>query len=158
MMSDDFEYDISLSINAVDILGREEYYETTARKAFRKGSTRSRSGPRVKKFMPPDGSNQISVNRLGISSDTVLAEIGKRNAALQGRSFWGWYVLPAKDICDSGCTVRASPLPENLYHADIEFPVALDAEERRDALIGYATELAYCADFRPWGEWTKNIS
>lgn len=157
-MPDGLEGGISLSIGAKDFLGREEYFETSAKKAFRNRKTRSRSGPRVSKFKPPAGSNEISVNRFGLSSDAVLAEIGKRNAALQERSFWGWYVLSAEDIRQTGCSVTASPFRGNPYHADIEFPVALDAEDRRDSLIEYARDLAYCARFRPWGEWTKNMT
>lgn len=144
------------SIDAADLLGREEYSEKSAKYAHRNRDTKSRGGPRVRKFLPPRDKNEISVNRLGLASDSVLAEIGNRNAASQQKSFWGWYVLTASDIREADCNVEPSPLPKNPYHADIEVPVALDANDRRDALFEYARDLAYCAKFQPWGNWTED--
>ncbi len=54
-----------------------------------------------------------------------------------------------------GCSLKSSPSDDNPYHADIVIPIALDAEERRDDVIEYATGLAYHSTFLPWGEWTK---
>jgi len=90
---------------------------------------------------------------MGFVPDAELADIGVRNAAESGRSFWGWYVLSASDIEAAGCTVKASPVADNPCHADIVMPVPQDAEDRRDALIEYARDLADRAQFRPWGSW-----
>ena len=86
-----------------------------------------------------------------------LAKLGVRNASLSGKKFWGWYTLIAGDIEDVGCKVTPTPLHDNPYHADIVVPVALDAEDRKDTLRECAIDLAYCATFVPWGEWTSEI-
>ena len=143
------------SIDAKDNLGREESSGRSAKYAFRHRNAKNRSGPRVSKFKPPKDSNEISVNRLGLAPDSEMAEIGIRNATRLRKSFWGWYILSANDVEAVGCIVKPSPVPDNPYHADIVMPVALDAEDRRYALIEYARDLAYHATFRPWGDWSK---
>ncbi len=135
-------------------LGREESSETNARKSFRRLNVGNAWAP-VSKFKPPKNSNEISVNRMDLARINTLAELGKRNAASLGNLFWGWYILTKDAVEEVGCSVMQSPLDENPYHADIIIPVSLDAEERRDDVIAYARDLAYHANFLPWGEWTN---
>ena len=150
--------DVPTSINAEDNLGREEYAQTDAKHAFRNRNTNSRRGPRFRKFLPPNNSNEISVNRLGLASDSKMAEIGIRNATALGKAFCGWYVLSVIDVKEAGCRVEPSPNNDNPYHADITVPVALDAEDRRYELIEIARDLAYRANFQSWGDWPKHES
>ena len=146
------------SIYVEDKLGREEYSEKDAKHAFRNQSTKSRKGPRVRKFLPPKNSNEISVNRLGLASNSEMAEIGICNATALKKSFWGWYVLSVIDVQQVGCSVKPSPYRDNPYHADIIVPVALDAEDRRIELIEFARDLAYRAIFQWWGDWPNHES
>ena len=102
-------------------------------------------------------SNEISVNRMDLAPESTMAEIGTRNASQSMKKFWGWYILTAGDVEEVGCGIKPSPSSENPYHADIVVPVALDAEDRRDAVIEYARDLAYCATFLPSGKWTESF-
>ena len=140
------------AINASENLGREERSQSAARRAHRKLARGEPGHARVNKFTPPRNSNELSVNRMDFAPKAELAAIARRNAEHSGHAFWGWYTLTALEVEDGGCTARSSPLLDNPYHADIVLPVALDAEDRRDALREYAMGLAYRATFQPWGD------
>ena len=140
----------TISIN--EKLGREEWSRSAARRAHRKLASGVPAHARVNKFTPPRNSNELSINRMDFAPEAELAEIGSRNAEHSGNTFWGWYTFTALDVEEVGCSVRFSPLPDNPYHGDIVLPVALDAEDRRDALREYAMGLAYRAMFQPWGD------
>ncbi len=141
-----------------DKLGREERSQSGAEKAFRRLQIEGKARVPVARFKPPNNSNEISVNRMDKAPNTKIAEIGARNANLLGRLFWGWYVITAGDVTGVGCTVKPTPSDDNPYHANIVIPVAMDAEDRRDAVIEYARDLAYHATFLPWGEWISELS
>ena len=150
--------EIPTSVRASDELGREARSQTEARKALRKREKGAIGHARMTVFRPPDNASEISVNRMGFASDAEMADIGMRNAAAdRGKSFWGWYMLSAGDVGAVGCSVEPSPSCDNPYHADIVVPVALDAEDRRDALTEYAKDLADRAVFRPWGDWVDGV-
>ena len=95
---------------------------------------------------------------MDLAPTATMAELGRRNALPSGKSFWGWYTLTAGDVEAVGCSVKPSPSDDNPYHADILIPVPFDAEERRDAVVEYARDLAYHATFLPWGEWTSELT
>lgn len=135
-------------------LGREEQFQSDAKRAYRRLKTDGKARVRVSKFIPPKSTNEISTNRMDLAPVATMAELGTRNASLSGKRFWGWYTLAADDVEEVGCRVQPSPLDDNPYHADILIPVALDAEDRKDAIREYAMGLAYHADFCPWGDWT----
>lgn len=145
------------TIQPEEKLGREERSGSSARKALGKRARILAGHARVSVFMPPRDSNEISANRMGFAPDAVMADIAIQNATALEKSFWGWYLLSGDEIETSGCIVKASPFAENPYHADIVMPVALDAEDRRDALTEYAKDLADRAVFRPWGDWADGI-
>lgn len=142
-------------IEKADKLGREEWSESAAKKSYRRYLVEGMARAPVARFKPPKNSSEISVNRMDLAPAETMAELGKRNAESNGKSFWGWYILTAGDVEGVGCSVSASPLEDNPHHADIIIPVPLDAEERRDAVIEYARDLAYHAEFRPWGSWSN---
>ena len=133
--------------------GRDERSQSGAKRAYRRLETGDKACAPVSKFMPPKGTNEISVNRLGLATKAALAELGTRNATRLGKKFWGWYTLTSDDVEAVGCHINPSPFPGNPYHADIIIPVALDAKDRRDDLTEYARDLAYRAIFEPWGKW-----
>ena len=143
------------SIAKEDRLGREEKSQSGAKRSFHRLKKEGEARAPVSRFKPPKDSNEISVNRMGLAPVAKMAELGMRNASLSGKLFWGWYILTAEDIEGVGCSLKSSPSDDNPYHADIVIPIALDAEERRDDVIEYATGLAYHSTFLPWGEWTK---
>ena len=153
-MADHRFAELPATIQTDDELGREERSSRNAKKALGKRERGPAGHARVSVFMPPRDVNEISVNRMGFASDADMADIGIRNAAAdRGKLFWGWYMLSAGDIGAAGCSVESSPSDDNPYHADIVVPVALNAEDRRDALTEYAKDLADRAVFRPWGDW-----
>ena len=138
-------------------LGRDERSRTSARRSFRRLKAEGKARVPASKFEPPNNTSEISVNRMDLAPTVTLAELGVRNASLSSKKFWGWYTLTAGDIEEAGCRIIPTPLDDNPYHADIVVPVALDTEDRKDALREYAIGLAYCATFVPWGEWTSEI-
>ena len=140
-----------------ETFGRDERSEKRAKRSFRQLKTNGKAKVRASIFEPPKNSNEISVNRMDLASETKLAEIGMRNANLIGKNFWGWYIFTTEDIIGVGCSVGSTPSKDNPFHADIFIPVELETEGYRHAIKQYAISLAYCADFLPWGEWTNEI-
>lgn len=140
-----------------ETLGREERSQRSAKRAYRSLKKNGEAKVQVSKFIPPKNTNEISVNRMKFAPTASLAELGTRNAKKLGKNFWGWYTLTAVEIKEVGCGIKVSPFKGNPYHADIVIPVALDAEDRRDALVEYARDLAYHAKYLPWGDWTSEI-
>ena len=73
-----------------------------------------------------------------------MATLGDRIAI--GRSvgrkvtFYGWAVITAEYAENNGRRVVATPLPDNLYHADIVLPDS--TAENRDEQVRHAQELA----------------
>lgn len=150
--------DAPSSIQNNETLGREERSQSDAKRAYRTLKNKGKAQVRVSKFLPPKNTNDISVNRMDFAPIASLAELGTRNARNLKKNFWGWYTLTVVDINEVGCGIKASPFAGNTYHADVVIPVALDAEDRRDALREYASELADRAKFLTWGDWTNQIS
>ena len=107
----------------------------------------------VNKFLPPDESCELSVDRMNLADRSELAELALKNTTRKDPSLRGWYTLSAGDVAEAKCNVQPSPWPGNPYHADILIPVDLRAADSRDALMEYARDLAYRADFEPWGDW-----
>ena len=138
-------------------LGRDERSRTSARRSFRRLKLEGEARVPASKFEPLKNTNDISVNRMDLAPAVTLAELGVRDAGLISKQFWGWYKLTVGDVEKVGCRVFSTPLNDTPYRADIAVPVALDAEDRKDALREYAIGLAYSATFVPWGEWTNEL-
>ena len=147
-------------IQPSDLLGREERSRSRAKKSLSRRKYKVRGHAPPDRFMPPESSSELSINRMGFAPDAKMAAIGERNAYSDNRKeFWGWHTLSAQDIKDAGCSVEPSPTPENPYHADIIIPVPpdLEKEKRHDELIKYARLLSDRTKFHPWGDWTDKI-
>lgn len=75
-------------------------------------------------YKPRAGKDEISVNRLDFTTPTFLKELAKffENTS-QRRSYFGFSLLKASEIEDSGLRTVYSPLKEpinNPFHADIK--------------------------------------
>ena len=131
-------------------LGRHEWSRTIARKIRRRQIRGESLRVQVNRFKPPDNSCELSVDRMEHAALGKLAELAEKNTTRQNASLRGWYTLSATDVAEAKCNVQSSPFPENPYHANIVIPVNLGTADSRDALIEYARDLAYRADFEPW--------
>ena len=121
-------------IAANEELGRGVFSRRDARAAER-GQVR----PTI--FQERRGLREVSVDRLTLAPPNEAVAIADAVAAGRegNRSFYGWAVLTAAEVISVGCTVVASPLQWNLYHADIVLPeyAVYEWEQRQ-----YALELA----------------
>ena len=73
-------------------------------------------------------------------SKVEAVETARAVADNRGRNFYGWAVLVTERACRSGRRVRASPIAENPYHADIILPDS--AGEDYEEQVRHAQELA----------------
>lgn len=144
-------------------VGRRSASGSRAVKAYKNRFNRHKPGIPVSAFEPPRGTNELSVDRLGLASDEEMVRIAVATFRVSGRKFYGWFVLSVGDVLSvgtdgrQGCSVVGSPREDNMYHADIVMPVPLDADDRKDAIREYARDLAYLAHFEPRGNWTRQI-
>ncbi|MCY4139446.1 MAG: hypothetical protein OXF56_14445 [Rhodobacteraceae bacterium] len=140
-------------------LGRHEWSETSAKKAYRQLKLGKKANIRANKFEPRTGHNDVSVDRMDLAADEdELAKLAEENTTREGKLFRGWYTLTAHDVAEAGCRARPTPLSENPYHADIVFPVALNADNRQNEIRKRAIELAYRALYVPWGDWQDEVT
>ena len=155
--------DVSVILRSTDPLGRRSKSRSRARKAYRNRFDPERSAIPISAFEPPRCTNQISVDRLDVVSDEEMARIADDACLASGHGFYGWFVLSVRDVSlvsterYGACSVKSSPCEGNDYHADIELPVPLDVDDRKDVVREYARDLAYRASFRAWGDWTQLI-
>ena len=100
-------------------------------------------------FLEREDANSLSVDRLDIALDEEMTAIGDRNANLRGpdRNFYGWATITVAVASEDGRAVRATPLLENRYHADIDLNVP-DEAERRERQQQHANALAASAEWR----------
>jgi hypothetical protein len=100
-------------------------------------------------FLGKENEPSLSVDRLGLAPDAVMTRIAEAIAAGRGpgRAFYGWAVLTVRNASANGRSVRASPLPANPCHADIDLNVGADVD-RRDAQKQHADDLAARAQWK----------
>lgn len=103
-------------------------------------SRAGRSGVPKRVFLERRGTTEISVDRLDLMSKVEAVETARAVADNRGRNFYGWAVLVTERACRSGRRVRASPIAENPYHADIILPDS--AGEDYEEQVRHAQELA----------------
>ena len=125
-----------------DDLGRRIYSERQARQAQR----RQGRGRLKRAFLPDDGQNKLSIDRLSIADmqrATVLAEAEEDK---YDGPFQGWATFKVAVAARAGRSVVASQTQENPYHGDIVLPASVVADKgERDR---HARELADASDWR----------
>ena len=89
---------------------------------------------------------EISVDRLDHAEPAEAVAIADKKAAARSVTFYGWAVVSAQRAAANERRIRASPKPDNPYHADIVLPDL--AGEVRDEQIRHAQELANRSSWR----------
>ena len=97
-------------------------------------------------FQERAGVTRISVDRLDHAPLAAAVAIAEKNAAAREQKFYGWVVISERKAATSERRVKASPRPDNPYHADIVLPdiVKEDPDER----TRHAQELADSSSWR----------
>ena len=119
--------------------------ETLGRSVFSsQKAKRARNGtvvPHV--FLERVEADSISVDRMDHAESSVLATLSEKIA--HGRTppqnFYGWATIEIRQAASNGRSVSATPLDDNIYHADI-FLNLPHGDERRDIQRQHANELA----------------
>ena len=93
-------------------------------------------------FLEAEQAPSVSVDRMDHAPLHDMAVIGRERARKRTplRQLHGWAVMAVRDAASSGRTVKATPQPDNIYHADIFLNIVGD--ELRDQQKEHATELA----------------
>ncbi len=78
-------------------------------------------------FLPREGTIDISVHRLthvpSVQRKVELAEaVARERRSDRQPRFSGWAELSVSQAMEDGRQVLVTPLPENIYHADIRLP------------------------------------
>ena len=112
-------------LNDAERLGRTVASKTLAKRARKTGEI----PPNV--FLERHGAESISVDRMDRASEDVLAElaVSRAGARTPPKDFQGWAVVSVEHAASEGRTVRATPLPDNPYHADIFLNIPENAPE-----------------------------
>lgn len=90
-------------------------------------------------FKPPNGYDEVSVNRLNYTTPTFLKTLAKQSDnPAKRKEYFGFSVLLANEIRKYGFDVIYSPLEDNKFHSDVKIGcfaqagVPLDAGVRRN--------------------------
>lgn len=99
--------------------------------------------------LTPEPNQAPPADRPDLAPDTEISKISDRsaNARVPQRNFYGWAELSVRQASQDGRTVRASPLPENQWHADIILPA--EAKEKETIRRKHAAKLAGNSVWRP---------
>lgn len=122
--------------------------ENLGRGTFSSGhAKRARRGQvPVRIFLEREGVIEISVDRLDRAPPAEAAAIADGNATTRKLTFYGWAVVSAQKATANGRRVKASPKPDNHYHANIVLPTS--TAEDREEQIKHAQELADNSSWR----------
>jgi len=133
-------------LNDAERLGRTVASKTLAKRARRTGEI----PPNV--FLESYRADSISVDRMDRASERVLAElaVSRAGARTPPKDFQGWAAVSVAHAASEGRTVRATPLPDNPYHADIflNIPASAPEIERRRRQKLHAQRLAVHSTWR----------
>jgi len=138
-------------------LGRQGWSGKQAKKILRRLKCGKPADVPVSAFEPKTGCNDISADRMDLASQDELAELAEKNTTRANQTFRGWYTLTARDVTEAGCRANPTLSCKNPYHADIVFPVPLDADDRKNKIRNYAWKLALRAQYEPWGDWQNEV-
>ena len=141
--------------NSVNSPGPVSDWEELGRRVFSRSEARKAADGRIqpKIFLERLGNRKLSVDRLtppetaGIAAVVEDARKAAANRQQPPNTFCGWAVVTAEAVIRVGCEVKASPLPNNRYHANILLPDS--AMENEEAQRGYAVTLAGRATWKP---------
>lgn len=127
------------SIALTEDLGRGVFSGEQAKRA-------RRARVPINVFLSQKGSTEISVDRLTLAPEDKATAIAGKAASARNRAFYGWAVVTAAKAGGNGRCVKATPTPDNPYHADIILPdiAAQDVEEQKR----HAQELADTSRWR----------
>ena len=128
-----------------DMLGRG-IFSCRQAKDFRKGNRKN--SRTIRAFIPPDGKDEISVDRLDFISDENMTQIADQSSNMREETFCGWAVISVEKAKMNGRDVRPAPKKENPYHANIIFFLPKDKEERKAQQQKHANQLASCTEWR----------
>lgn len=123
-------------------LGRSVGFKKKAKKA-------KRTRPLPEFFKPPEGTTDVSVDRLSLDG-SVLQGIAQERHANRNQTMCGWAVVKAAKAQDNGRRVRESPCDSNPFHADISLPASiLDDEASLKLMTQQLADLASWRDTDP---------
>ncbi|MCY4259828.1 MAG: hypothetical protein OXC91_06160 [Rhodobacteraceae bacterium] len=119
-------------------LGRQEWSKSSAIKAIQQ----IKLGKRVNfilanKFEPRNGHGDLSVDRMDLAEQAEFAKLAEKNTTCEDQLFGGWYTLTVHDMSKAGCRTKPTPLTENPYHADIVFPMPVNAANQEKSSAEY---------------------
>lgn len=105
-------------------------------------------------FLEKLESVSLSVDRLGQVPAQEMASLATKRAEqrVPSRTFYGWAVITVRNAGSGGRFVKATPIPDNPFHADIFLGVT--DSELRDHQKAQALELASQSHWReaPYAE------
>ena len=98
-------------------------------------------------FLAAEDTPSVSVDRMDHATLQHMAILGQERASSRTppRQLHGWAVIGVRDAASNKRTVKATPLKDNIYHADIYLNIIGD--DLRDKQKAHATELA------AWSRW-----
>ena len=136
-------------------LGPVGAWEKLGRRVFSSSQSKKAAKGKVQlQIFLEVGNRKISVDRLTAAPITatplnyITAEADEAGMKrCPPRHFYGWAVVDKEQVLANGCTLQASPLPNNPYHANIVLPDV--ATTNAEAQKQYATALASVAKWKP---------
>ena len=93
-------------------------------------------------FLEAEQAPSVSVDRMDHATLHDMVVLGRERARNRTppRQLQGWAVIAVRDAASSKRTVKATPQPDNIHHADIFLNMVGD--DLRDQQKAHATELA----------------
>jgi hypothetical protein len=93
---------------------------------------------KINAFRPPADSEELSVNRIDYTTADFCKQISKENDKPESiRSYFGFALLYANQIKDSGSDIVYSPLVNNKFHSDIKIGYTVIRGEQLPAEFNY---------------------
>lgn len=135
----DIDFDLP-EFHESDSLGRCVFSSNQARRAS-KGTIVHRI------FLEREGVDSLSVDRLDHAPAEDMAQIGDRLAEHRNQQFYGWAVVVVADAARDNRSVRAAPLFDDPYHAEIDLNLG-DEQDLNDQQMEHANALSAAAGWR----------
>ena len=130
---------IASEVGVDEELGRSVHSSKVARRALRMKTDANIFRPRL-------GNRRVSVDRISIAPSENILQLAIERGKSRGSGFYGWAIIARDKVLEIGCTVEATPVSGNPYHADIIFPK--EAENDQFESARYAKRLARASRWR----------